>query len=337
MRTFLPAGAAGATSPPDGTDADGPSPAWGIRRAARLAFPQPAALAGDPVHARRLRRYLTDLLHPYGRELDPDALGPEAVSCDGQSYGEMAETLIDAIVPAGEAVDLLVLAHAVPDITPGRATTTCLSHVCPGTPMALAVSDQGAASAFTALRLVDAYARSGGLRRALLLVVEQDSLPYDPGVPVVVPAGSRGVALLFGEPSPGERVATVSRVATHVLAADSLPGVALAAELGGLGGLGELGGPGDGSAKGTVTAILGATPAAAAAHRWPAGLRFADVGQPATGVWWDLAGELAELSTGPRRVVLADYDAGPHHLSLATVALDCGDGGSDGGDGGVPG
>ncbi|GAA1172138.1 hypothetical protein F4556_006473 [Kitasatospora gansuensis] len=192
LRTFVPA-----------TVVDGPSVHWGIRRTVRLAFPEPAALADDPVHAERLRRYLTDLLRPYGRELDP---GPFR----GQSYGEMAEALIRATVPAGESVDLLVLAYSVPDLTPGRATASYLSHVCPGTPMAFAVSDHGSASAFTALRLVDAYARSGGLRRALLLVVEQDALPYDPGVPVTVPAESRGVALLFGEPLPGERVARVT-------------------------------------------------------------------------------------------------------------------------------
>ncbi|MFC8448839.1 hypothetical protein [Kitasatospora sp. NPDC057223] len=309
MRTFAPAAATGAA-----TTADGPSPAWGIRRAARLAFPTPAALAGDPVHAQRLRRYLADLLRPYGRELDPDALGPDAVSCDGQSYGEMAETLIDAIVPAGESVDLLVLAHSIPDITPGRATTTYLSHVCPGTPMAFAVSDQGAAGAFTALRLVDAYARSGGLRRALLLVVEQDSLPYHPGVPVPEVAGSRGVALLFGEPLPGERAARISRVGTHLLPTDS-PGEARAAELALLGGGPE-----------PVTAVLGGVPVAGAAHALPADLRFADAGQPGTGVWWELAGELAGPSTGPRRLLLADHDAGLHHLSLATVDLDGADG-----------
>ena len=315
MRTFVPDGAAHA-----GTTADGPSPAWGIRRAARLAFPEPAALAGDPVHTQRLRRYLTDLLRPYGRELGPDLLGPDAVRCDGQSYGEMAEALIGATVPAGESVDLLVLAYSVPDITPGRATTTYLSHVCPGTPMAFAVSDQGAASAFTALRLVDAYARSGGLRRALLLVVEQDSLPYDPGVPVTAVAGSRGVALLFGEPLPGERTAGVSRVGTHTLSAGS-PGAALAAELGALGELG--GGPEP------VTALLGATLAAGAAPLAGAEeLRFADAGQPGTGVWWELAGELAEPQAGPRRLLLADHDAGLRHLSLATVGLD--------GAGGVP-
>ena len=353
MRTFVPDGAAHAAS-----TADGPSPAWGIRRAVRLSFPDPAALAGDLVHTERLRRYLTDLLRPYGRAPDPDALGPGAPRRGGQSYGEMAEALIRATVPPGEAVDLLVLAYSLPDITPGRATTTYLSHVCPGTPMAFAVSDQGAAGAFTALRLVDAYARSGGLRRALLLVVEQDWLPYDPGIPVATPAGSHGVALLFGEPQPGERVARVSRVATRTLPTDS-PGAALAAELG------VLGHP-EGPVP--VTAILGGTPEAAilggtpeagagppagAAHPLPEGLRFADAGQPGTGVWWELAGELvggpvggpvdvtadstadptapvtARPTAAPRRLLLADHDAGSRHLSLATIDLD--------GDGGVPG
>ncbi|MFC9328936.1 hypothetical protein [Kitasatospora sp. NPDC057015] len=335
MRTF---------TPDAGTPADGPSPAWGIRRAVRLAFPEPAALAGDPVHTERLRRYLTDLLRPYGRDPGrgepapeagvpavgaletgaPETGAPDVGTLDvgalgrgGQSYGEMAEALIRATLPAGESVDLLVLAHSIPDITPGRATSTYLSHVCPGTPMAFAVSDQGAASAFTALRLVDAYARSGGLRRALLLVVEQCSLPYDPGVPVSVPAESRGVALLFGEPLPGEQVAGVSGVATHALAADS-PAAALAAELGRLG-----------DAPASPTVIIGATAAAGSAHAWPVPPGLADAGQPGTGVWWELAGELAGPPAGPRRLLLADYDAGPRHLSLATIGLP--------GEGGVPG
>ncbi|MFD0567686.1 hypothetical protein ACFQ2M_41250 [Kitasatospora saccharophila] len=191
-----------------------------MRRAARLAFPEPSALAADPVHAARLHRYLTDLLAPYGLSVRTDAPGtpglpgapdaPDAGSpgppVSGQSYGEMAEALIRAVVPAGEQVDLLVLAHSVPDLTPGRATACRLGHVCPGAPLSFAVSGQDGTAAFTALRLLTAYADSAGLRRALLLVVEQDALPYDPGVPVALPAVSRGVALLFGDPLPGERV-----------------------------------------------------------------------------------------------------------------------------------
>jgi len=309
MRTFVPPGP-GAEVSPD----------WGVRRAVRLAFPHPSALVGDPVHTGRLRVYLTDLLRPYGLGLDPGALEQ-----GGQSYGEMAEALIRLAVPAGESVDLLVLAYAVPDITPGRATTTYLSHVCPGGPMTFAVSDQGSAGAFTALRLVREYARAGELRRALLLVVEQDSLPYHPGVPVQLPSGSSGVALLFGERLPGERPARIGRVATRQLPTEE----GLAAELDAL--HAADGGSGGGAAP--TAALLGA--ALAARVTAPAGTvrrGAADAGRPGTGVWWELAGELADGPAGagpaPGRLLLADYDVGLRHLSLAAIEL--GDGAGDG-------
>nr|WSX78815.1 hypothetical protein OH826_36180 [Streptomyces sp. NBC_00899] len=282
MRTFVPHGAAAAL--PAG---------WGVRRAARLAFPGPAALAADPAHTERLRVYLADLLQPYGLALDEAALAR-----GGQSYGEMAEALIAQAVPPGESVDLLVLAYCVPDITPGRATTTWLSHLCPGTPMALAVSDQGPAAAFTALRLIQAYAAGAGLLRALLLVVEQDALPYDPGVPVALPTGSHGVALLLGPPAPGERTATIGALATS--AAPGRPGAEALA--------------GAGGAHVPVTAIVGpALPPPPGAHR----VRTADAGRPTTGVWWELAAELAAPPPGPHRLVLADQATDRGTVSLA--------------------
>ncbi|MFC1415667.1 hypothetical protein [Streptacidiphilus cavernicola] len=313
MRTFVPRAAG-----------DGPSADWGIRRAVRLAFPGPAALAADPVHTERLRTYLTDLLRPYRLGLEPGALERGG----GQSYGEMAEALIRLAVPAGESVDLLVLAYAVPDITPGRATTTYLSHVCPGAPMAFAVSDQGSAAAFTACRLIHGYAETGGLRRALLLVVEQDTLPYDPGLPVTVPSASRGVALLFGEPEPGERVARLGRVTTHVLPEDPRDAPDL---------LGALdGGPVPATeplgafdtARAPVTALLGGALAARLTVPVRADLvRTADAGQPGTGVWWELADLLTDQGQGQdqeptpaaRSLLLADYDPVPRHLSTAAI------------------
>ncbi|WP_328917647.1 MULTISPECIES: hypothetical protein [unclassified Streptomyces] len=298
MRTFVPHRAG-----------DGVSAAWGVRRAVRLAFPGHAALADDAVHTERLRVYLTDLLRPYGLGLDPDA-----AALGGQSYGEMGEALIRLAVPAGESVDLLVLAYSVPDITPGRATTTYLSHVCPGGPMAFAVSDQGAGGAFTALRLIRAYAEAGESRRALLLVVEQPSLPYDPGVPVAVPAGAYGVALLFGEPGPGERPVRLGPVTTHTRSDPA----ALATALGTLDGTPE-----------PVTAVVGAS-LAEQATALPGVERVvtADAGRPGTGVWWELAGELteepADPSAAPGRLVLAEHDAGPRQLSLAAFDIGAG-------------
>src|SRR2546429_7558137 len=74
----------------------------------------------------------------------------------------MAETVMGMAIAPDDAVDLVVLAYAIPDITPGRATAAYLSHICPGNRLAFAVCDQGVAAAFTGLRLIREYARTGG-------------------------------------------------------------------------------------------------------------------------------------------------------------------------------
>ena len=175
-------------------------------RAERQEFAGPAEFLTDPVHRMEMGRYLSDMAGAYGTRLRDDVFDGIAVTADlGHSYGEMAEALIAQTVT--DPVDLLVLAFANHDVRPGRATATYLSHVCPGTPMAFAVCDQGPAGAYTALRLVREYLRSGTSRRALLVVVEHAGLPYDaPGVPL--PARHAGVALVL-EPGPGRRVGPV--------------------------------------------------------------------------------------------------------------------------------
>jgi 4-hydroxymandelate oxidase len=298
------------TVPPRSGGARDDGAGWGLRRAVRLAFPDPAELAGDDVHTGRLDVYLSDLLGQYALGLEPGALEP-----GGQSYGEMAEALIKLAVPEGESVDLLVLAYAIPDITPGRATATYLSHVCPGRPMSFAVSDQGTAAGFTGLRLIRDHARSGGPRRALLLVVEQAALPYDPGVPVAVPAGHSGVALLLGDlsetsdtPDPAGRSGSAARLEA-VSVYPALAADALADQVGAL----------FAGATGS-TAILGAALAAQVpAPTGPSQVRVASAGQPYTGVWWELAGALAEADVGTPRIQLADYAPEAQYLCFAAI------------------
>lgn len=269
---------------------------WGLLRAVRLAFPDSAELTRDEVHTKRLGVYLTDLLGQYKVGLEPGAL-----ERGGQSYGEMAEALIKVAVPDGESVDLLVLAYAVPDITPGRATATYLSHVCPGRPLAFAVSDQGAAAGFTGLRLIQDFARTGGPRRALLLVVEQAELPYDSGLPVAVPTGHSAVALVFGDHA--ERLDSVS-VSVSPVASDA----ALANQVGD-----QL------AASAGATKILGAGLAGQiSARSGPGRVRIAPAGMPYTGVWWELARALVEAETGGQ-FLLADYAPESQYLCFATI------------------
>ena len=166
-------------------------------RAVRRTFTGPAEFLADPANRARVGEYLADMARPYGREVPPDLLGEPPAPALGHSYGEMAEALIGPAGMAGEPVDLLVLAFSVHDLRPGRQTAAYLSHVTPGAPMAFAICDQGSAAAFSGLRIAREYASSAGIRRALLIVVEQADLPY--GCPVPLPAQHRGVAMLFGD------------------------------------------------------------------------------------------------------------------------------------------
>jgi hypothetical protein len=336
--------------PPRPGDVPDPGAGWGLRRTVRSAFPESAQLNSNAEHTRRLGVYVADLLRPYGLDLEPGG-----IERGGQSYGEMAEALIASAVPPGEEVDLLVLAYGIPDITPGRATATYLSEVCPGNPLAFAISDQGAAAAFTGLRLIRDYAATGGLRRALLVVVEQSELPYDtaalttaalaPASPSAIPAAHSGVALLFGELSDAavhsglpdtadpaadlavdvavdlaglsDRAARLGAVSVHP--ESSIPG--LAGELAAL--CAESAGA-SGTTKTTgTTAILGADLAARVSEL--AGVdqvQGVPAGRPYTGVWWELAGALSEADAPGRRLVLADYDSALHYLCFAAIDVD---------------
>jgi hypothetical protein len=176
---------------------------------------------------------------------------------------------------------------------PGRATATYLSHLCPGTPLSFAICDQGSAAPFTALRVI----RDSRPRRALLIVVEQATLPY--ACAATPPVAHRGVAMLFGD-------GTGSRVTDLRQHPDVAP--TAVAELASLQ-VKEL------SAGHRRVRLI---PGDALATAWPGHPSDSPVpaGQPMTGPWW----HIAEALTGPADLVLvADYDHELRYLCLAGI------------------
>ena len=273
----------------------------------RRTFTGPAEFLADPANRARVGEYLADMARPYGCEVPAALFGEPPSPALGHSYGEMAEALIGSAVSADEPVDLLVLAFSIHDLRPGRQTAAYLSHVTPGAPMAFAICDQGSAAAFSGLRIAREYASSAGIRRALLIVVEQAALPY--GCPVAVPSQHRGVAMLYGDCAmPQARVADVRQ---H-------PGI----PPGGVAGLAaadltEL-------AAGHQEVGLVLSDALAAVWTAPAAgrVRVMPPGQPSTGVWWGLVDELTSDAGRPDLLVAADYDPGLRYLCL--TAFDTG-------------
>ena len=276
-------------------------------RAVRRTFTGPAEFLTDPGNRARVEEYLADMVRPYAREV-PDALWSEPPSpALGHSYGEMAEALIGPAVPAEEPVDLLVLAFSIHDLRPGRQTAAYLSHVTPGAPMAFAVCDQGSAAAFTGVRIARDYVSSAGIRRALLIVVEQAALPYDCPAPVL--RWHRGVAMLYGDcAEPAARVSGVRQYPS--VPPDNVAGLAAA-------GLGELA-----AGHHEVGLVLGDALAAVWSGPVTGRVRVMPPGQPSTGVWWGLIDELASEASHPDLLVAADYDPGLRYLCL--TAFDTG-------------
>ncbi|QMU69451.1 2-hydroxy-acid oxidase [Streptacidiphilus sp. P02-A3a] len=240
-----------------------------------------------------LRVFVSDLTRPYGVPLREDLLRAGV----GHSYGEMAEGLLAQALPNGEPVDLLLLAFAIPDVRPGRSTAVHLTRFCAGTPLAFAVNDQGPAAAFTALRIVQDYQRTGGCRRAVVLVAEQASLHYTPAVPVRVPDVHCAVALVCEESATPEltvhqettKAGSVAQAVAGRLAALGPEAVLLAGS-----GL-------DGIVDPDLPTVL------------------APAGQPTTGVWSQLATRLPGWREQRRPVLVADYDPALGRLSLVGV------------------
>ncbi|GLW68304.1 hypothetical protein Kpho02_06030 [Kitasatospora phosalacinea] len=279
--------------------ARGPLPATLPRAASPLRLtaahahdlPGHSPLAADP----DLRAFTADLTRPYGVALDEDALA----GARGQSYDVLAAHAVRALTDPARPVDLLLLVYATPDVRPGQAVALRLAGSCPGGPLSFAICDEGAGAAFSALLVADAYARTAGARRALLIAVEQADLHHRPHRPARLP-DRHSVAALLWEADGGGRAlhgtdsrsgvpdGRVDRVLGQWCA--DLPEDALL-----------LLGPG----------LLGVRP--------PDGreTRAARTGSPYTGGWAALAAALADPRCADRPLVLVDFEPETGRLDLA--------------------
>jgi hypothetical protein len=161
----------------------------GIRQLTHRVFPESGPYVRDP---RRLRHY-RDLLTPWGVALDEGMLRRGGRN----SFRAMSAELVEQLdLPA--AVDLVVLAHSTPDFDPIFSAASHLAYLCPGEPRAFAVSDHGVGAPFAALRVIAAHLRWPEFTDALLVVLDQTSLPnYDEQVHRQLVEDS-GVAVLIG-------------------------------------------------------------------------------------------------------------------------------------------
>lgn len=282
-----------------------------ISRAQRRVFGGRSDSPLDP----ELRRFVADMVRPYGNPLREDMLSEP----NGHAYAVMAEALMAELVSPDRPVELLVLASAIHDTQLARPSATYLSYICPGNPMSFAICDQGVAGAHTALRLVRDQVAAGDRGRSLLILAEQTALHYEPaavdGPSHLMPRRPAAVAFLCEEGVGAELVS----VRQHSRVAPDAAAQLLAAEVSAL-----TTGP---AGRDDTTLVLGEALAVVAedvAAELTDRVVLAPSGQPFTGPWWELAGalDLADVSTGGGLMVLADYEPQLRYLCVSAVDLD---------------
>ncbi|MGW6971169.1 hypothetical protein [Streptomyces sp. NPDC054952] len=186
---------------PDRRPADAPLdavadalPLW-LERAVHQVFPTGSGRIDDAFSAR----HFSDLAGEYGRAYRPE-LAPAGA---GNTFAAMARSLVESAGLDRWPVGVAIAAHATPDLDCRYAAATYLSEAWPDGPLSFGVSEQGTATPFAALRLAGAYARRHGLRKALVLVLDQATMPYATGAEL---GGDAGVALLLSaDPVAGGR------------------------------------------------------------------------------------------------------------------------------------
>jgi 4-hydroxymandelate oxidase len=146
---------------------------------------------GPYVHDPVIDTYVADLLAPYG--VAPRM--PRYARGNRTTYTQLAGAVV-RLAPL-DPLDLVIVAHELPDADPRSFTASYLARLCPGRPLSFAVSDQGAGAPYAALRVAAGYAARGGCHRILVLVMEQGTLPYDdPVLDAAGPIADHALALL---------------------------------------------------------------------------------------------------------------------------------------------
>lgn len=260
-----------------------------LRAARAVAAPPPNTYEHDP----SILAYYRDLVEPFGASVEDELLraGPNV------SHRDLVDRLVADAAADGVNPDLLIVAQALPDITPFTAIAPYLDRCLGGRSTNFGIHNQGLAAPFTALRVISAFQRAGRSREAVLAVLEQTTLPTRFPLVHDNQLADSGVLLVFGTDG-GPRVTSIESFPPHA------PPVPRLAEL---------------AVKDPDRTLVVTGPwwahgeVAAAVHRHQAG-----PGTYCTGVWLELARHWCSWQRDHGTVLLCDTDplSGESHLAV---------------------
>ncbi|MBP2702769.1 hypothetical protein JOL79_03000 [Microbispora sp. RL4-1S] len=249
-----------------------------------------------------LRSYVDDLTALYGMTAKAGFLR----TARRHSYADIAGGMLRELEPLPGPVGLLAVATAVPDSDLLQSPTSFLADAVPGNPLPLGVVDQGVVAPFTALRLIQRFAADGSYGTALLMIMDQRTLPYEPEMPSQArPEADAAVALVLSDEGAAGGLAVRHRVGVSPDEAAAVLAEELAA-----------GRAGDDVTVVAGRGVLGLLPAGLAE------VREAAPGLPCTGVWAALADGMPRWRSAGRRVVVCDYDRTLRYLSTCVIDVE---------------
>ncbi|WBB61542.1 hypothetical protein O7599_03010 [Streptomyces sp. WMMC500] len=164
-------------------------------RLERLTAVGPPEAGHGGTTAADLSEYADDLETVYGPLPDRTWLDRG----ERVSYADLVTAAADVLGGTGSGVDLLLTVTPVPDCQARVLPGCLLAELLGGRPLVIGVNDQGAAGPFTALRLARGRIAGGEARRAAVVVMEQSTLPPEPGY--ALPPGSGAVVVVLGADS----------------------------------------------------------------------------------------------------------------------------------------
>ncbi len=260
-----------------------------------------AAAAPDAAEFAELDETMGDLTALYGAVYRPDLVELDRLV----SYKDMASTVLSELAPRLDGVDVVVLAYATPDIDNREFVGCFIADTVPGGPLVFSISDQGPTVPFTALRLAADYLEDCAGRRALVLVLDQLTAPWEMPDRALVPTCNAAVALVLEHPAARRGAAGPRTFGWHHtgVGAEEI-GAALASVRARVGRGAVL-------IAGRDTPLSDATIAAAEA------VFVADRGRVCTGVWHALDAYRADHPDGRAPVVVVDYDPVWRYLGIA--------------------
>jgi hypothetical protein len=226
----------------------------------------------------------------------------DALRAGGQnSFRAMGDELVARLQGMPTKLDLIVIAHTTPDFEPIVSAALHLAHVCPGEARAFALSDHGIGAPFAALQVIAAHLAVPEYRHALLVVVDQTTLPtYDARVHAR-PVEDSAVAIVLGRGEACQVTALSRHQAGPVEARRQLARLA--------------------ASQSTGTMMLVGPSLASAAGELPLQVHIASPRNLCTAVWIALSERLGDWSGAYERLVIADYDTVLEHLHCATLEL----------------